>query len=178
MQIKILSRDECQAALQRATFGRLACVRYNRPYIVPISFACSDGALYGYAMTGRKIHWMRTNPHVCIEVEDVRDRFNWTTLVVEGCYEELPDDSGHRSARAQALRLLQARRRWMLPAAIAPDPSRLRNPVVYRIRIGSVSGRHAFRRSGLEQPVGTPTSTLRRWWERVVGPFRRQPAAA
>ena len=43
---------------------------------------------------------MRAIPRACVEVDDI-NRFNWTTVVVEGRYEELRDDSSHEADRAQ-----------------------------------------------------------------------------
>jgi uncharacterized protein len=179
MQIKALSVDECRATLRAASIGRLACVRYDRPYIVPISFDFLDDALYGFATSGRKIHWMRTNPRVCVEVDDIRDRFNWTTVVVEGRYEELTDVKEHEAARAQALRLFRARRHWQEPASAKLDPTRVRNPVVYRIQIEAMSGRHAFEDDALERLPRRPrVSRMRRWWKRAAHAVRRRPAVS
>ncbi len=177
MQIKALSIDECRTTLRAVSVGRLACVRYDRPYIVPISFEFFDDALYGFATAGRKIRWMRANPRVCVEVDDIRDRFNWTTVVVEGRYEELTRDSSHEADRAQALRLFRAHRDWQFPASAELDPSRGRNPVLYRIQIEGMSGRLAFEDEALERLPRIPgMSRMRRWWKRAAHSVRRQPA--
>jgi uncharacterized protein len=39
--------------------GRLAWACNNRPYIVPICFACDADHLYCFSTLGRKIEWMR-----------------------------------------------------------------------------------------------------------------------
>ena len=62
MQIRELTTDECKEMLQATNLGRLACVRYNRPYIVPVYFDYYEDALYSFATLGKKIQWMRTNP--------------------------------------------------------------------------------------------------------------------
>ncbi|HEY7496899.1 MAG TPA: pyridoxamine 5'-phosphate oxidase family protein [Vicinamibacterales bacterium] len=169
MRIKALSLEECQDALRRAGVGRLACVRYNQPYIVPISFELVDDALYGFAMAGRKIHWMRSNPNVCVEVDDIRDRFNWTSVIVEGRYEELTDSKTHEADRARAEQLFRGRPHWRYPASATLDPARALNPVFYRIQIESISGRHAFQPSRLDRlKVATRAARLRQWWRRVA----------
>ena len=90
-----LTEPECIHVLQRAHVGRLACARDGQPYIVPISFYFDgyDRALYSFSTVGQKIHWMRDNPRVCVETDDVADRFHWVTVVVTGLYDELRDAS-------------------------------------------------------------------------------------
>jgi len=60
--------------------------------------------------------------------------------VVLGLYEELPSSSEHQGARQVAQRLFEKRAMWWEPAALAPNGER-RPPIVFRIHIGSVSGR-------------------------------------
>jgi uncharacterized protein len=97
MLITELTINECRAILKGTNLGRLSCVRYSQPYTVPIYFDFSDDYPYSFATLGKKIQWMRTNPRVCVEVDDILDQFNWTTVVVEGRYEELT------SARARGV---------------------------------------------------------------------------
>ncbi len=99
MQIRELSAEECVGILKGTNLGRLACVRQNRPYIVPVYYDYYEDALYSFATLGKKIQWMRTNPLVCVEVDEIVDRFNWTTVVVKGKYEELTKASAHEAAR-------------------------------------------------------------------------------
>ena len=39
MLIHEMTEDECGTALEQVGFGRLACVRRDQPYIVPIYFS-------------------------------------------------------------------------------------------------------------------------------------------
>ena len=63
---------------------------------------------------------MRENPNVCVEVEDVDDRFHWTTVVVFGRYDEISDAPKDKDLRERALHLLNDRSRWWLPGAAKP----------------------------------------------------------
>jgi len=67
----------------RTNLGRLACARHDQPYIVPIHFDFdADGdSIYSFSTLGQKIDWMRANPKVCLEVDDIADKSNWTTVV-------------------------------------------------------------------------------------------------
>jgi uncharacterized protein len=148
MFIHLLTDDECEAVLRRSSIGRLGCARDNQPYVVPISFtfdASTDDEkyLYSFANDGQKIDWMRRNPLVCVEVEDVADHLHWTTVVVFGRFEELTAEGVKAADRAYEV--LRGRRDWWLPAAAKTPVAQRYVPIVYRIRIHSVSGRRAAR---------------------------------
>src|ERR1700694_3039062 len=69
MLIHEMTEDECRAALEQVSFGRLACARGDQPYIVPIYFSYDRKHLYGVTTLGQKIGWMRSNPLVCLEID-------------------------------------------------------------------------------------------------------------
>ena len=165
MQIRELTTDECEAILQSTNLGRLACVRYNTPYIVPVYFDYYRDALYSFATVGKKIQWMRTNPRVCVEFDDILDRFNWTTVVVKGRYEELTKSAAHQAARTRAYALFENRPDWWYPAAGKTKSAEIRTPVIYRILIETLSGRRAAshpRKVARAKPVpaGNPGAAL------------------
>jgi hypothetical protein len=173
MQIRQLSADECRAALRATNLGRLACVRYNQPYIVPIDFDYFEDALYSFATAGRKIHWMRTNPLVCVEVDHIIDRFNWTTVVVEGRYEELTRSPACKTARERACQLFEKRPDWWYPAAGKLGANDTRPPVIYRVQIERVTGRQAARdlaRIARSTPSAAATKAPH-WWSHVLRPL-------
>jgi len=93
MLVSEMGRHESSDILARVGFGRLACAHENQPYIVPIYFAYEPDHLYGFATMGQKIEWMRLNPLVCVEVDEIHSDVDWTSIVVKGRYEELPEDA-------------------------------------------------------------------------------------
>lgn len=142
MLIHELTRHESQEVLARTQLGRLACARGMQPYIVPIYFAYQGDWLYSFSVLGQKIDWMRANPLVCVEADQMR-REHWATVVVFGRYEELCDTPEFRSERALAFNLLQHRATWWEPAGATkiPDGSPATVPVFYRIKIEHITGR-------------------------------------
>ena len=90
MLVSELYSGECYEVLARLGFGRLACARKNQSYIVPIYFAYEAHVLYGFATMGNKIDWMRSNPLVAVEADEVKSHIEWTIVVVQGHYEEFP----------------------------------------------------------------------------------------
>lgn len=148
MLIHQLTAAQCREVLGRTNLGRLACARDGQPYIVPVffSFDRDDHCLYSFSTVGQKIEWMRANPKVCVEVEEMADQFHWTTVLVTGRYAEIHNAKEGSTARSRAQELFQRRPEWWLPAAAKVAASAERDqPVFYRILIDKVSGRRADR---------------------------------
>lgn len=152
--IAALTAEESLEVLANTQLGRLACSRDTQPYVVPFYFAYKDKCLYSFSMPGQKIDWMRLNPLVCVEADQMR-REHWTSVVVFGRYKELPDTEEMESERARAVALLQKRAEWwepgrtkMAPGGTAPATAPLVAPVFYRIDIAKISGRRGGMQSG------------------------------
>ncbi len=146
MQITEITATECQEIMARKGFGRLGCARDNQPYVVPIYFACQPGRLYGYSAFGRKIEWMRTNPKVCVEVDEVTSQFVWTSVILNGQFEELPDTPEFGSERLNAQSLLEKRILWWQIASAGGQlhpQSETVEPIFYCIHIDSITGHRA-----------------------------------
>src|SRR5579883_2931841 len=147
MRITRMEDRECRDLLGRVGFGRLGCARDNQPYIVPIYFAYDQGELYGFATLGQKIEWMRSNPQVCVQSDEVRDNENWTSVVVIGRYEELADTPNHTQQRNKAQALLEKRSsNWWQTGYVAStlhgDPE-APSPVFFCIHVQEISGLRA-----------------------------------
>ena len=143
MTIQEMTDQECRAMLGATTVARLACARNNQPYIVPIHVDLDGEFLYGYATLGQKIEWMRQNPLVCLEVDELTTHGQWASVIVFGHYEELPHTPEHEASRTVAERLFQRHRVWWEPASVPLAAQGQRTRIVFRIRIGRVTGRRA-----------------------------------
>lgn len=142
MQINEISEKECRDILSRATVGRLACSHQDQPYVIPTYLAYDDGWIYVFATFGKKIEWMRENPKVCVEVEDVADQTKWVSVVANGRYEELVEPQ-HTQARAHARKLLEKRHHWWINALAERRmsmPDQAVEPIFFRIHVDSVTG--------------------------------------
>jgi uncharacterized protein len=146
MLVGEMSQQECKELLARLGFGRLACAQENRPYIVPIYFASEPDRLYGFATMGQKIEWMRSNPIVCVEVDEVRSPIDWVSVVVTGRYEELPETDEYLKQRERAEALLEKRSLWW-EAGLAAAQTRGKfdrdRAVFYCIHLEEITGRRA-----------------------------------
>ena len=147
MLIHELNRAECRALLQRNTVGRLGYARFDQPYIVPIhfSFDVERNAIYGFSMVGEKVECMRRNPRVCLEVEEILDKNNWSTVLVVGRYREIHRDAREAEARRRAEQLFRNRGEWWLPGAAKLASKEHEHAVIYRISIDRLTGRRAAR---------------------------------
>lgn len=147
MRIYELNAAECEEILARSDVARLACSRHDQPYIVPIhfSFDTARKCLYAFSTVGQKIDWMRQNPKVCVEIEDIADKNHWTTVLAFGRYEELSDSAADRAARNAAEQLFSKRPEWWLPAAAKVGPHEHHAMVIYRIQVDRMTGRRASR---------------------------------
>jgi uncharacterized protein len=174
MLIHEMSEKDCRKALKEATLGRLACVRENRPYVVPIYFAFDGEHIYSFTTLGKKVRWMRSNPHVCLEIDEQTSHNNWMSIVVFGRYEELPDEPQYKPARMAAHHLLQRRTMWWEPAYVATEHRQTPDsftPIFYRIQIESMTGHRATldqaETSGVAVAVA-PVNSRRSWWNNLL----------
>lgn len=170
MQILELTNKECVELLTRLRLGRLACSRDDQPYIVPIYFACHERMLYSFASCGKKIDWMRANPLVCVEADEIINRQDWTSVVVQGRFEELVDAAKWRLERELAHELLQQEAMWWEPAYVrtahldAPDEL---IPIYYRIHIDQMTGRRA-RPDSADAATLAKSATPSGWLKRLL----------
>lgn len=178
MLIVELTTKECADLLARLSVGRLGCSREDQPYIVPFNFAYHERHLYSVTVPGQKIEWMRANPLVCVEADDIVDQNHWTSVVAQGRYEELPDTPEESADRRLAYALLQRRVMWWEPAGVRVSQHgavESAMPIYYRIHIARMTGRRATpdpvaRVAFLEPP---PTSR----WARLRNRLLRTPLA-
>lgn len=191
MTTRHMSKQECLKMLVGPRLARLACAHENQPYIVPVYIAYSDTAedepcLYGFTIPGQKLDWMRANPHVCVEVDEIEACDRWRSVIAVGRFEELPEIPGSDHVRPRTLlyppreanspdermhayQLLQTRTSWWQPgwAAWEGRPQAVRakpyEPIYYKIRIDQISGHEAVRDICETNSCPVPTASTRPW---------------
>jgi len=145
MQITEMTTEECSALLAHTSVGRLGCSFENQPYVVPINFAYDSGYLYVFSTFGQKVKWMRANPKVCVQSDQIQSESEWASVIVNGEYEELPEPQ-YTAERKHATSLLGKRYQWWLNALgqrqlrVGDNPI---DPLFFRVRIKSISGLRA-----------------------------------
>jgi hypothetical protein len=167
-----MSEYECRQALQQSSVGRLACARDNQPYVVPIHFAFDGHYVYAFTTLGQKIEWMRSNPRVCLEIDEQISHNQWLSIVVFGRYEELPDLPHYKAARLKAHELLQKHIMWWEPAYVGDahrDKPHSDIPIFYRIKIDRMTGHRATPDLGqLAESKEKLRNERDGWWAEVL----------
>jgi len=115
MEIEEMSENQCRALLERSTIGRLGCSLEDQPYVLPVYFACEAEHIYVLSTLGQKIKWMRANPKVCMEIDEIASQSQWESVVVNGRYRELSEPLDEVEV-SRARKLLGTRHRWWINA--------------------------------------------------------------
>jgi nitroimidazol reductase NimA-like FMN-containing flavoprotein (pyridoxamine 5'-phosphate oxidase superfamily) len=147
MRIITMSQQECSELLKRVSIGRLACSLDNQPYVVPVRFSYEPDCIYIFSTVGKKIEWMRQNPKVCLQADEMGNLSNWLSVIVTGTYLELSEPQYHTAQREHARELLaQSSEWWRIPLSGARDRSLVSSieTVFFRIDIGSMTGLRAM----------------------------------
>ena len=147
MLIQDMTREMSIDLLKRAHIGRLGCVQGLQPYVVPISFAYHQQFIYSFTTVGQKIEWMRANPLVCVEVDEIVSRHEWQTVVIFGRYQELPDTPECCGIRVVAHDLLAKTAMWWEPGyamTLHRGEERPLQPIYFRVSIRRISGRQGL----------------------------------
>jgi nitroimidazol reductase NimA-like FMN-containing flavoprotein (pyridoxamine 5'-phosphate oxidase superfamily) len=156
-----MTRDEIDELLAAAQVGHLGMIDGEVPYVVPISYAYHDGAVYCHSAQGRKVRALRTRPEVCFQVEEFDHIDRWRSVIAWGRFEQLlgteavhgldilvdrfrpfvpataDDHPGAQLGMTRTLdipRLPEARAQLGRPSAAA---------IVFRVTLGTLTGRKA-----------------------------------
>ena len=146
MLIQELTRQASLDLLTRAHLGRLACAKGAQPYIVPFYFTYFHDCLYSCCTVGQKIEWMRANPLVSVETDEIVNPRQWASVIVVGRYEELPDVPEWSFDREMAFQLLSKNALWWEPAyvkTILHGKERPLVPIFCRIHVVQITGHYA-----------------------------------
>jgi nitroimidazol reductase NimA-like FMN-containing flavoprotein (pyridoxamine 5'-phosphate oxidase superfamily) len=142
--IQEMTRQESLDLLARTHLCRLACAQGSQPYVVPCYFAYHKNFLYSFSTVGQKIDWMRANPLVCVEADEVVNPQEWVSVIAFGRYEELTPE--YESERVIAYNLLHEKAQWWEPGyvkTILHGTELPLVPVFYRIHVDQITGHRA-----------------------------------
>ena len=144
LEVKDMTFGEIEGLLDRVRYGHLGCAQNNHPYVVPIHFAYNDRTIYIYTTEGKKSEMIDANSEVCLQVEEVIDDENWSSVVVVGDAERLTD----AEARQKAFAAVTAANPTLTPAlSLRWVDEWVREQrdveVIYRINRKTVTGRQA-----------------------------------
>ena len=143
MRIIAMSQQECRELLKRVSIGRLGCSLDDQPYVVPVGFSYEPDYIYMFSTFGKKIKWMRQNPKVCLQADEIGNRSNWLSVIVTGTYVELREPQYTAQLEHALEQLEQYSEWWRNPLAQRREQTRDLSieTVFFRIDIGAMSGR-------------------------------------
>jgi len=139
-----LPRAEIEEIISRNHVGRIAFAFHDRVDIQPISYVYERGWLYGRTSEGEKIATLQHNQWVAFEIDEIKDGFDWRSVVIHGSFWRLhPLGSPHaEEVWAKAADLVSK----LVPGALTEhDPVAFRQ-ILFRIAISDVRGREAQRK--------------------------------
>ena len=177
MLIHDMTRQASIDLLARARLCRVAYVHEGQPYIIPMCCAYDNNYLYSFSTHGQKTTWMRANPLVCVEAEEVTSLHEWATVVVLGKYEELPDTPEYVELRKLAHALLQVRPMWWEPAyvkTVLDEKTRPIEAMYFRIHIEQITGHRGVPNSTSGEKHIPTEKRSAGWFRRIVGNPKRQ----
>jgi nitroimidazol reductase NimA-like FMN-containing flavoprotein (pyridoxamine 5'-phosphate oxidase superfamily) len=137
-----MTAEECRELLGRVSLGRLGCALENQPYVVPINFAFEGDYLFVLSTEGQKTEWMRENPKVCVEVDEIVSQAEWVSVIVTGTYQDLPEPQ-FTEVREHGRKLLEKRSLWWhnaLGERQLKSESELIAITFFRIHADSITG--------------------------------------
>jgi nitroimidazol reductase NimA-like FMN-containing flavoprotein (pyridoxamine 5'-phosphate oxidase superfamily) len=135
MNIGKLIDTESLAVLREGSLGRLGCIASDWPYVVPVNYYFDGKYIYIHTLPGKKLDALRVNPRVCLQVDEIKDPYNWRSVIAYGTFEEVSDEVTWENV----LTKLHSRLPHMTPVE-----SRLvkgmTGTVVFRITVEEVTG--------------------------------------
>jgi nitroimidazol reductase NimA-like FMN-containing flavoprotein (pyridoxamine 5'-phosphate oxidase superfamily) len=143
MLIQEITKQDSFNRLAHMRLGRLACAQGAQPYITPFYFAYESDFLDSFSTVGQKIDWMRANPLVCVEADEVISSEEWISIIVFGRYQELPKKPEWEKERGHAHELLQQKAAWWEPGYVKTIGQRAERqlvPVYFRIHVEEITG--------------------------------------
>ena len=140
-RIRALTAAECEQTLARNIVGRIAFTLHDRVDIEPIHYVYEAGWVYGRTSEGAKLATLAHNQWMAFEVDEVRDVFDWESVVLHGSFHRI-DPGGPPSQQGAAAHAVELLRRIVPETFEADDPVEFRT-VLFRISVGTITGRRA-----------------------------------
>ena len=135
MSIGKLGNTDALAILREGTLGRLGCIAAGWPYVVPVNYYFDGENIYIHTLPGKKLDALRANPRVCLQVDEIKDPYNWRSVIAYGTFEGISNEE----TQENVLTKLYSRLPHMTPVE-----SRLvegaKGTIVFRIKVEEVTG--------------------------------------
>lgn len=132
-----LKEEEARELLSGERIGRLGCIADGEPYVVPVNYIFDGECAIIHSLPGRKILAMRSNPHACLQIDQIESDFGWKSVIAYGKYEEITNPA----ERSRALDDLLKRFPQLTPVeTLIAEDAMAPAPIIFRIRIERLTG--------------------------------------
>jgi nitroimidazol reductase NimA-like FMN-containing flavoprotein (pyridoxamine 5'-phosphate oxidase superfamily) len=138
-QFSELTVDAARALLTRQHVGRLAFSMHDHVDIEPLNYASDGEWIFGRTSMGTKLATLLHHPFCAFEADEVRDIFDWSSVVVKGTFYLLDPETGSTDSYRRALRLL----REAVPGSFSAEDPVPQRDILFGIFVHDLTGRAA-----------------------------------
>ncbi len=132
-----LGQQDARRLLSEGRLGHLGCIDGQDPYVVPVYYLFDGECVYCHSLPGNKISALRTNARACLQVEEIKDTFHWSSVIAFGVYEEIVDAAEREKMLAQ----LFARLPEYTPVeSKLTESEKPLESIVFRLRVERLTG--------------------------------------
>lgn len=140
--VEELSEEQSRELLARNHLGRIAYTFKDQVDVRPLMYVLDDGWLFGRTSSGEKLRIFRHNRWVALVVDEVKDFWNWESVVVRGGVHFF-GERGDPEDLSMRQRALEAIRKVLPEALTESDPASDRR-YLFGLAIQEISGRKAY----------------------------------
>jgi len=105
LEVEEMEIDEIHEMISREDFAHLGCSHNDVPYVVPINYAFVDPYIYIYTTEGKKSEFLTANPRICLQIEKVKSRTDWRSVVIDGYVHAVTELNERERAVAAILKI-------------------------------------------------------------------------
>ena len=134
-----LGAAEARALLARLHVGRLAFTMHDRVDIEPVNYASDGEWVFGRTASGTKLTKLLHNPWCAFEADEVRDLFDWSSVIVKGTFYLLDPYRGSPDTYRRALAML----RDVIPGTFSEEDPVPQRDILFGIFAHEITGRSA-----------------------------------
>jgi uncharacterized protein len=88
-----MSSEEIAELIQKIGYGHLGCIHEGKPLVIPMQYYLKDDEMYMFTDRGTKSHDLTEHPEICLQIEELNDTTNWSSITIDGRAAALTDST-------------------------------------------------------------------------------------
>jgi uncharacterized protein len=140
--IATMNPEEKIELLQKIGYGHLGCIHEGKPHVIPMQYYVKDDAIYMFTDRGTKSHDLTANPDICLQIEELSDIDNWSSITIAG-RAEIIEDSPKFSEVAQVIKSQNPTFSPVINREITDMSELERSIAIYQIHTDKITGTKA-----------------------------------